>query len=84
MWKYMSELQTSTKSYLTEGDKVMIDTKEQTSSHMDKEEEDTAVRSSEEESSRPSIENHRTIKDQNDKESIDDNDIQEPTLPPTD
>jgi hypothetical protein len=39
------------KSYLIEGDRVMIDTKEEISSHMDKEEEGIIVGSSGEESS---------------------------------
>jgi hypothetical protein len=71
-------------SYLTVGDRFMIDTKEEISSHMDKEEDNTIVGRTDEESSHLSIENQDTIEDQRDEESIVNSDIQEPTLPPPD
>jgi hypothetical protein len=70
--------------YLTDSGRVMIDTKEVPTSHMDKEEENTIVGSIDEDFSNFPIENKDTIEDQRQKKSIDDSDVQEPTLPPSD
>jgi hypothetical protein len=71
----------SEESYLTEGDRVVVDMKEIPIIHLDKEEEDTIVGCNDEEYSHLSIENQDTIEDQRDEGSIDDSNTREPTLP---
>jgi hypothetical protein len=62
-------------SHLIEDDKVMVDMKEDTSNHLDKEDEDTPC---------SSIRNQETVEGCARGKYMDDDDIQEPTLPPLD